>query len=218
MSLIEINAVTKRYGEQIVLSGITMNIERGKIYLIKGRSGSGKSTLLNICSFLENPDNGDVAFKGVSLRKLSENDKKALLRDSFGYIFQEYNLFEDYSAYDNLLLYLLSICDKSASEMDTIINENLNRVGLSHKSNDKAKLLSGGERQRLTLARTLILPKEVIFADEPSANIDNANVIIMKEIFIELRAKGTALMIVTHDSVFDDIADYSYLLEEGVFL
>lgn len=216
MALIEINNVFKKYGEQQVLNGVSMSIESGKICLIKGRSGCGKSTLLNICSLLENPDNGDVIFKGASAKALSEDDKKKILRESIGYIFQDYNLFEDFSVYNNLLLYLLSTSEKSRSEMDALIKDKLEQLGLTHKIKDKAKLLSGGERQRLTLARTLLLPKEIIFADEPSANIDNANISIMKNIFSQLKKDGTTIMIVTHDSVFDDMADASYELDGGM--
>lgn len=216
MKILSVDKIKKKYGEQKVLDNICIDIESSKIYLIKGRSGCGKSTLLNICSLLEDPDEGNVLFKGTSTKYLSEDEKKKILRDSIGYIFQDFNLFEDFSVYNNLYLYLLSTSEKSSSEIDALIKDKLEELGLSHKSKDKAKLLSGGERQRLTLARTLLLPKELIFADEPSANIDNANVFIMKDIFSKLKGKGTTVMIVTHDSIFDDIADFSFELDGGI--
>lgn len=216
MKLIEVNSVIKKYGEQQVLNGVSINIEKGKIYLIKGRSGCGKSTLLNICSFLENPDSGDVKFNGKSITSMIESEKKQILRESIGYIFQDFNLFEDFSVYENLYIYLVTTSEKNIPNISNLIEKKLEQLGLTHKSKDKAKFLSGGERQRLTLARTLLLPKEIIFADEPSANIDNQNVSIMVNIFSKLKESGTSLLIATHDDVFDNIADFSYELDGGI--
>ena len=118
MKLLELKSVFKKYGDQHVLNGISISFENGKIYLIKGRSGCGKSTLLNICSLLENPDRGEVFYKGTETKKLSENERKEILRGHIGYIFQDYNLFEELSVYHNLQIYLLSITRKSIAEMD----------------------------------------------------------------------------------------------------
>lgn len=216
MKLLELKSVFKKYGDQHVLNGISISFENGKIYLIKGRSGCGKSTLLNICSLLENPDRGEVFFKGTETKKLSEIERKEILRGHIGYIFQDYNLFEELSVYQNLQIYLLSITRKSIAEMDKKIKEQLEALHLTHKTKDKAKFLSGGERQRLTLARTLLLPRDLIFADEPSANIDEKNTCIMKEIFLRLKMAGTTIIIVTHDRVFDEIADVIFELDEGI--
>lgn len=216
MEILKIINIRKRYGEQQVLNGISFNIETGKIYLFKGPSGCGKSTLLNICSFLENADEGDILYNGISVATFNENQKKALLRSDVGYIFQDYNLFEDLSVFDNLRLYLISISNLNESEISSVISEKLDAVGLSHKSDTITKFLSGGERQRLTLARTLLIPKKIIFADEPSANIDIDNVCELKKIFIKLKEQNTALLIVTHDSAFDDIADHIFEISGGL--
>ena len=129
MKLLELKSVFKKYGDQHVLNGISISFENGKIYLIKGRSGCGKSTLLNICSLLENPDRGEVFFKGTETKKLSEIERKEILRGHIGYIFQDYNLFEELSVYHNLQIYLLSITRKSIAEMDKMIKEQLMNNG-----------------------------------------------------------------------------------------
>lgn len=216
MNLLSVDNVSKSYGNQKVLKSVSFDIDYGKIYLIKGRSGSGKSTLLNICSFLENPDTGMISFENIPVLHLNDHEKKKILRDKIGYIFQDFNLFEDFSVYENLKLYLLATSNIHNDKIDTMIKQSLSKVGLEHKIDSKAKLLSGGERQRVTLARTLLLEKKIIFADEPSANIDDDNVAAMVRIFKMLREQGTSILIVTHDDVFDEIGDHLLTLESGV--
>lgn len=215
MSLLSIRNISKKYDKQ-VLKNVSLDLEYGKIYLIKGKSGSGKSTLLNICSFLENADSGMIYFEKEEVKNINVKEKKKILRDKIGYIFQDFNLFEDLTIYENLKLYLLATSDITNSQMKDMIKEKLSKVGLEDKLDIKARFLSGGERQRVTLARTLLLKKKIIFADEPSANIDEENVEIMIDLFKMLKEEGTTVLIVTHDNVFDKICDASFRLRNGV--
>jgi ABC-type lipoprotein export system ATPase subunit len=146
---------------------------------------------------------------------MNARDRKQAMRTSIGYIFQDSNLFEDFSAYDNLLLYMLAAGNQSSEVMDAAINKRLTQLGLANKAASKVKLLSSGERQRLTLARILLLPREIIFADEPGAHSDEESITVMKGIFAQLRHEGTAVLIATQDDVFDDIADCIYRLDGG---
>lgn len=215
MKLLEVRNIAKKYDNTSILTNISFSIDEGMIYLIKGRSGGGKSTLLNICSFLENPDSGEIFFEEKSTASMNEKEKKLILRDKIGYIFQDYNLFESLTVYDNMKLYLLSTCNMPDVEMNKLIEEKLSLVGLLEMKDRKAKLLSGGERQRVTLARVLLLDKKIIYADEPSANIDEGNIEIIKETFARIKKNGTSLLIVTHDDVFDTLSDRIFILEGG---
>lgn len=218
MSLINAKNIYKSYADQVVLKGISLSLESGNIYVMKGRSGCGKSTLLSILSLLENPDSGEIEYNGTSVVSLSEKARKDILRNYIGFVFQDYNLFEEFTVYENLIVYLRTTTAETNAQMDLRINSVLDHLGLAHKHNTKAKLLSGGERQRVTLARVLLTSKKVIFADEPTANIDNANIQIMKDMFIQLKKDGAILLIATHDDVFDDIADCSVEIREGGLL
>lgn len=215
MKLLEARNITKKYNDTPILTDISFSIDEGMIYLIKGRSGGGKSTLLNICSFLEDPDSGEIFFEERSSASMSEKEKKLILRDKIGYIFQDYNLFENLSVYDNMKIYLLATCNMKDAEMDRLIEEKLSLVGLLQMKDRKAKLLSGGERQRVALARVLLLDKKMIYADEPSANIDDGNIAIIKETFARIKENGTSLLVVSHDDVFDEISDRIFILEGG---
>ena len=216
MEMIKAEYISKRYDDVQVLKDITFSINESEISVFKGRSGCGKSTLLNICSFLENKESGILNLFGTSVDTVDEKKKRDLLRNDIGYVFQDYNLFEDFSLYDNLKMYFLATGKWSSKESDELIKEKLSLVGLFEKADKKVKLLSGGERQRAAMARVLLTPKRIVFADEPSANIDDDNVEIMKSIFVDMKKKGTALMIVSHEDVFDDIADRIYVLSGGV--
>ncbi len=216
MALLEIKNISKSYNDVKILDNICLTLDSGEMYIIKGRSGCGKSTLLNICSFLENPDSGELLFENILVGSLSNRERQTVLRNHIGYIFQDYNLFENFSVYENLVVYLLTTTDKNNSQISKDINEKLELVGIADKKNEKVKFLSGGERQRVALARAFLTPKKIIFADEPSANIDDNNIKIIKQCFDEMRKNGTSLLVVTHDNVFDDMADKIYNLERGI--
>lgn len=213
--IIKIKGVCKKYDEQKVLIDITVNFYEGKAYVIAGRSGSGKSTLLNICSFIENYDFGEVYFKGKNIKEIDEKEKAKIKREELGYIFQDFNLFEQLTLEENLDVYLSLVTNLNKDKRGEIIEKYLKEFDMLHKRKDLVKLLSGGERQRATVIRTLLLKKKIIFADEPSANIDDENVQIMIDVFKKLKEEGTTIIIVSHDNVFNELADEIFSIEDG---
>lgn len=213
--IIKIKGVCKKYDEQKVLIDITVNFYEGKAYVIAGRSGSGKSTLLNICSFIENYDFGEVYFKGKNIKEIDEKEKAKIKREELGYIFQDFNLFEQLTLEENLDVYLSLVTNLNKDKRGEIIEKYLKEFDMLHKRKDLVKLLSGGERQRATVIRTLLLKKKIIFADEPSANIDDENVQIMIDVFKKLKEEGTTIIIVSHDNVFNELADEIFSIQDG---
>lgn len=214
-NILEVHGLSKKFGGTVVLEDINFSLNENEIMLIKGKSGAGKSTLLNICSLIENPDAGEIIINGKKIDSCDDKDKQDLLRNHLGYIFQDFNLFEDLTVYDNLYIYLCLTSELSKGKINELINNTLDEVGLKQKLKHKVKLLSGGERQRVALARTLLLPRKLVYADEPTANIDSENATRIVKIFQKLKEKNTAIIIVSHDDIFDDIADKIYLLEGG---
>jgi len=214
-NILEVHRLSKKYGNNTVLENINFSLKENEIMLIKGKSGAGKSTLLNLCSMIENPDTGEIFFNGRNMNSYCEKEKRDLIRNHLGYIFQDFNLFEDLTVYDNLYIYLCVVSKLSKDYINELIKKTLDEVGLLQKLKHKVKLLSGGERQRVALARTLLLPRKLVFADEPTANIDDENSAVIAKIFQKLKEKNTAIIIVSHDDIFDSIADKIYLLEGG---
>lgn len=216
--LISAHSLCKKYGQQIILKDVEFILGQKEIVLIKGRSGTGKSTLLNICSMLEKPDSGEIFYEGKNINNYTDDEKRCILREDIGYIFQDFNLFENLTVYENLYIYLTLVSALEKDEINKLIYKNLSELGLVSKIHDKVRVLSGGERQRIAMARTLLLNKKIIFADEPTANVDDENAEIMVDIFSKLKERNTGIIIVSHDDIFDDIADRIYHLEGGSLL
>jgi len=215
--ILSIKNICQAFGQQEVLKNVSLDILPGKIYLIKGRSGCGKSTLLNICSLIESPKSGEIIFNGSNVSRLQEKELSRIKKE-IGYIFQDYNLFEELSVFENLYTYLQLVTDMTKKECFQRIKSALAAYNMENKMSSKVKLLSGGERQRVTIIRTLLTKKKIIFADEPSANIDEVNINIMRQAFLKEKEEGVATVIVTHDTVFDNIADFAYRIEQGVLV
>ncbi|SEF81806.1 ATP-binding cassette domain-containing protein [Lachnospira multipara] len=197
---IKLDRVTKRLGDKTILNDVTKVFSLGNIYLIKGESGAGKTSLLEICAGLQNIDNGQV---------IVEKNKK------FGFVFQNFNVFEELTVYDNLFVDLLMTTNYNKSEIENIIIKTIGELGLTDKIKQKAKLLSGGEKQRLALARAIVKKNDIIFADEPSANIDEKNVEKIKRIFEKMKNDNSLIIIAAHDESFDCIADEILRLRGG---
>lgn len=215
-NILEVRGLKKNYGENVILKDVNFELGHKQIIVIKGRSGCGKSTLLNICSMLETQDDGTILFKGIDLNSYSYIQKQNILKNDIGYIFQDFNLFENMSVYENLYIYLQLVSDISKDQMIELMKVTLSEVGLQNKLYSKVKLLSVGEKQRVAISRTLLKRRNIVFADEPSANVDDENAENMVNIFRKLKEKGTSMIIVSHDDVFDCIADKIYRLEGGI--
>lgn len=191
--------------ETPALRDITLQIQEGEFTAIMGPSGSGKSTLMHILGFLDTPTSGEYLFEGKKTSNLTEDLVADIRRDKIGFVFQAFNLLPRTSALDNVILPLIYsnakelIMKKKAEEM-------LDRVGLSDRRFHKPNELSGGQQQRVAIARALISDPSVIFADEPTGNLDSKSSLEIMEIFQKLNKEGRTIILVTHE---EEIARYS---------
>lgn len=192
-----------------VLSDVSLEIRPGKRLAIIGPSGSGKTTLLSIMAGLETPSNGTVLFGDRSFFSLPEAEKNALRRKEMGFIFQNFELFESFTAFENVLLPLEILGAPDPKLVDTM----LEKVGIRHRANAYPSQLSGGEQQRVAIARALIHEPSFLFADEPTGNLDEENAEnILALLFDQLQSDQT-LCIITHDTKIADRCDEQWKLQ-----
>lgn len=194
---------------------ISMTVEKGEFILLKGRSGAGKSTLLNLMAGLIQPTSGSVSLDGQVISRMSNLTLSSFLLNRAGVIFQSLNLLPAYTIYENLEL---SIAPKGydTSKIKTLVIPMLERFGLSDKANYLPDELSLGQQQKVAVARTLIRQPEVIFADEPTASVDEETATEILENLSDLRGKNnTTIIVATHGIVPDKYADREVILENG---
>lgn len=220
MSKIQVKNLKKTYiwGEEKiqVLKGISLEIKEHDFVSIVGESGSGKTTLLNLMGGLDTPDEGNIFVDKKDIAAFSESELSNFRNRKLGFIFQFYNLLQDFSVMENVMLpnYLLNKDKKSALEKAEII---LNKLGLSHRLSYYPSKLSGGEQQRVAIARALINNPELILADEPTGNLDEENRTKVMSLLRELQAElGFTLVIVTHDMEIAHQANQIIPLHYGV--
>lgn len=211
MSLLEFKEVSKIYGELHALDHVSFSVEKGEWVSIMGPSGSGKSTMMNIIGCMDKPSKGEVLLDGVDIAR--ENAKKltTIRRDKIGLIFQQFHLVNYLTAVENVMLaqYYHSIPDEKEAM------EALERVGLADRAKHLPSQLSGGEQQRVCIARALINHPEIILADEPTGNLDDANEETVVELFRKLHAEGATLIVVTHDPEVGEVAQRQIILRNG---
>ncbi len=201
MSLITAYDLRKRFitgdVEVYALAGVDIAIESGEFITITGRSGAGKSTLLYQLSLLDEPSSGSVAVHGQDTAIMTHQARTAIRLRTFGYVFQEYALIPELTAFENVLLPALMLgkttCEAYARSL-------LERVGLSDRMDHRPAELSGGQQQRVAIARALINSPEVVFADEPTANLDSETAEQVMALLQELNRDGQTLVLVTHDT------------------
>lgn len=198
--------IYKSYPKVKVLSGISLTVAPGETLAICGRSGEGKTTLLHILGTLEEPDSGELEIAG---QRLTRANASTLRNQQIGFVFQAYNLLEDFTTLENVLM-PARIARHPISRQKGL--ELLSLVGLQDRADFPAKHLSGGERQRAAIARALCNNPNLILADEPSGNLDRANAKKIGEILISLKK---SLILVTHDPDLAALCDKQYLLKEG---
>ena len=201
--MLEARDVVKTYGaggDQFqALRGVSLKIEKGECVAIIGKSGSGKSTLMHLLACLDVPSIGSVSFDGMDFAMLSEKEKDLLRNEKFGFVFQQFFLNGHETVFENVVL-PMRIRGASQYRFTKDAMDALEAVGLKDKETKKAKDLSGGEKQRVCIARALVGQPEVIFADEPTGNLDsNTSEAIENMLFRLNREKGITLIIVTHD-------------------
>lgn len=202
-SIIKISNVRKVYrmGEEkvVALDSIDFELEQGEICCLLGTSGSGKSTLLNLMAGLEKPTRGEISIKGYNLVKLNENQLAKLRQKYIGFVFQSYNLLEHFTALENVTLPLIfKGVPKRAREKKA--REMLKAVGLEKRMNHKPSQMSGGQQQRVSIARAFITNPEIIFADEPTGNLDSKTTNEIMDLITGMAKEyKQTLIIVTHD-------------------
>ena len=211
MSLLELKNVSKIYGNLHALDNVSMKVEQGEWVAIMGPSGSGKSTMMNIIGCMDKPSEGEVLLDGVDIAKESARSLTAIRRDKIGLIFQQFHLISYMTALENVMMaqYYHSVPDEKEAL------EALERVGLADRARHLPSQLSGGEQQRVCVARALINYPEIILADEPTGNLDEANEEIVVELFRKLHEDGTTLIVVTHDPEVADVAQRKLVLRNG---
>jgi len=197
--VLEIRGLHKRYGDLEVLHGIDLTVERGELVAVVGPSGSGKSTLLHLIGTLERPTSGTVVIDGQDTSLLSERKLAALRAERIGFVFQSFHLLDHLTARENVAEGMLYTGASRAVRFERAA-ELLDRVGLSHRLEHHPRLMSGGERQRVALARALLNRPAIVFADEPTGNLDTQSGDEVLALFHELNAEdGTTIMVITHE-------------------
>ena len=199
------------------LKGLDMEIAKGQLTILKGKSGSGKTTLMNILSALDYPTEGDVLFQGINIAGLGEKERSLLRRKKIGFVFQSVALVPMMSAYENVE-FALRMARYQGNKKERA-EECLKMVGLGNRLHHKPQELSGGEQQRVAIARAIAHRPEVLFADEPTAELDTNTGLQVMKIFKELCAsEGVTIIMTTHDSGLMEIGDAIFQLEDGEFV
>ena len=213
--MIEIQGITKSFGELQVLKGINLDIYKGEVVSIVGPSGAGKTTLLQIMGTLDKADTGVVVINGVEVGKLKEKELSAFRNKQIGFVFQFHQLLPEFTALENVMMPAL-IGGVSSGEAMRKAKETLAFLGLAERASHKPSELSGGEKQRVAVARALINEPAVIFADEPSGSLDSKNKEELHQLFFELREKlGQTFVIVTHDEGLAQLTDRTIHMRDG---
>jgi putative ABC transport system ATP-binding protein len=197
------------------LKGLDLSVPENRLTILKGRSGSGKTTLMNILGALDPPTEGDVVFNGKSIAKASERRRDIIRRKDMGFVFQSVALVSMMTAYENVE-FILRISGYPLKERRKRAESCLSLVGLGPRMNHLPQELSGGEQQRVAIARAIAHKPKVIFADEPTAELDTNTGLQVVKIFKDLiDSEGTTVVMTTHDPGLMDVADRVYELEDG---
>jgi putative ABC transport system ATP-binding protein len=217
--MITVNAVSKSYtqGKETieVLKNISLEINSGQTVAIVGPSGSGKSTLLSIISGLDTPNEGSVVIDDVDISTLSEKDLATFRNKKISIVFQSFELVQFFTAYENVMLPLSIRNKQDASVVETILKD----VGLSHRKNNLPSELSGGEQQRVSIARALASGSDIIFADEPTGNLDSVTGRKIFELLVEaVRAHKKTFIMITHDMSIAEKMDVIYEINNGTLI
>lgn len=216
--MIDVKQLTRSFKdgdrEVQVLKGIDLRVENGEFIVIMGRSGAGKSTLLYQMSLLDHPTGGEIIIDDISTQTLQAEARTNFRLKHFGYVFQDYALLPELTALDNVVLPLLmqGMEDKKAYERAI---ETLTKVGLQHRLDSIPSKLSGGEQQRVSIARAIVHHPKILFADEPTANLDNESSAKIMEIFKELNKEGQTIIMVTHEDIYAKSSDRIVKIDDG---
>ncbi len=213
--MIKVSNIEKGFGELKVLRGVSLSVAQGEVVAITGASGAGKSTLLQIMGRLMSSDSGEVVIDGVDVSRLKDRALSKFRNERIGFVFQSHNLLAEFSAFENICLPGY-IGRRSRRDVERRAEELLTIMGLSERRDHKPSELSGGEQQRVAIARALINSPAVIFADEPSGNLDSKRREEIHKLFFELRDKmDLTVVVVTHDSDLAAMSDRRVVMRDG---
>lgn len=192
--------------ETIALNDVSMEVKEGEFIAIMGPSGCGKSTLLNILGLLDNPTSGSYYMDDKAVGTLRENERTKYRRGNVGFVFQSFNLVDEFTVYENVELPLIYL-KVGAAKRRQMVEEILKRMAISHRANHFPSQLSGGQQQRVAIARAVVCSPKLILADEPTGNLDSKNGIQVMTLLKELNQEGTTIVMVTHsqhDAMYAD--------------
>ncbi len=216
--MIQAKGIEKSFGTLKVLKGIDFSAEKGEVVSIMGASGAGKSTLLQIIGTLSTPDSGSLVIDGIDVLKLGGKALAEFRNRKIGLVFQFHHLLPEFTALENVMIPAF-IAGRSKADAENAAKALLNDLGLSERYSHKPSELSGGEQQRVAIARALINNPSVLFADEPSGNLDSRTKEELHNLFFSLRDKyGQTIVIVTHDPELAKMCDRSLFMKDGVFV
>lgn len=208
--------IKKRYGQLEVLKGVDVHIQQSEVVSIVGSSGAGKTTLLTILGTLDRASSGEILFNNVNITSLSEKKLAAFRNQHIGFVFQFHHLLPEFTAIENVCIPAF-INNTSKKEAELKALELLDLLGLKERAQHKPSELSGGEQQRVAVARALINNPKVIFADEPSGNLDSENAKNLHQLFFKLRDElKQTIVVVTHNEALANTTDRKLIMKDGL--
>ena len=217
--MIDVHDLKKEYMEEETstqaLRGVSFSINKGEFVSIMGPSGSGKSTLLHILSFLDRPSSGSYSFQGKSIDEMTDQELARVRNKDMGFVFQSFNLLPRLTVYDNVEMPFL-YSDIPPNKRQALVEKAVRSVGLEEKLHTEAGKLSGGQKQRVAIARALVTDPNVIFADEPTGNLDSQSGLQVMKILGLLNDKGCTVILVTHETQTAEFANRIIKLKDGM--
>lgn len=215
MSILSAQNIIKQYEDLRVLNGVDFQVDKGEIIAIVGPSGAGKSTLLHILGTLDVADQGQLHIMGQQINSLKAKQMAAFRNKNIGFVFQFHNLLPEFTAAENIAIPAY-VAKMEANQIKLRAQELMKLLGIDKRADHKPSQLSGGEQQRVAVARALVNSPGIVFADEPSGNLDSKNAEDLHKLFLQLRDElGQAFVIVTHNKELATMADHRYEMRDG---
>ena len=216
--MLKATGIEKKYGDLQILKGVDVEVKSGEVVSIVGSSGAGKSTLLHILGTLDNPNTGKLILENTDILSLGQKELAKFRNNNIGFVFQFHNLLPEFTALENVCIPGF-LGGRNQDKVKNRAKELLDLLGLSHRLSHKPTEMSGGEQQRAAVARALINSPSIVFADEPSGNLDSKNADDLHNLFFQLQKDmNQTFIIVTHNDSFANMADRKLVMKDGVIV